>query len=284
MQKDDVFYQVQNKLKRQLKTDPIFKEEIQSLYYFYERKLMNFARKEGMKKYIIDEFEDVVFSQYFQGYYVMKVILNDEETEMEESSWNMSEGFARNVIPPFINNAFKEESTDWSYTEVSHKFGMELLDLQEAAYDLFKQIRFDIACYGAFKAFIEDERYVGNEGGGSMDLWFGNPLDLVFLNPQVYMQAQFSTAEHEVWDLHTWTSFRDSMWVGSIHLSTLPQDESTGQVIYLLEVKLSNTIAQDEKLDIVNFIVNKLPVEIQNALQTRLYYVEDFDVIIPRRA
>ena len=284
IEKNDIFVKVQNKLKKQLKSDPTFKDELQSLYFFYERKLLTIANRESIKEFIIDKFEDVIYSQYFQGYYIMKEILNDEETEMDESAWTLREGYVRNIIPGFLKTTFIDQNIDWTYTDVSHKFGIDLLELQEEAYELFKQIRLDIVCYGAYKSFIEDERYKGNEQPEPVDLRFGNPLNLVFLNPQIYMQAQFSTSEHEVWDIFTWSSFRNEMLVGSIHFSTLPMDADSEQPIYLLEVKLANTISQDEKLDIVNFVITKLPIEVQNVLQTRLYYVEDFDVIIPKGA
>lgn len=30
---------------------------------------------------------------------------------------------------------------------------------------------------------------------------FGNPIDLQFMNPQVFLQAQYYSTQHEFWDV-----------------------------------------------------------------------------------
>lgn len=257
--------------------DESFKKEMQQLYFFYERKLLGFAKTDMQKHFIAEAFEEVVFSQYFQGYYAMKSILTDEETKLNESVWSMGLGFAKNEVPKFMKEAFEKENIDWTQTEIGHKFGIELLQHIELAYDINKQIRTDIANLGAYNAFIDDERYIGINQGNPSDTLLGNPFDLEFISPQVYMQSQFFTAQHEIWDLFTWSSFRDDAWVGSVHLSTMPIAE---ELIYLLEIKLSDIITMEEKMDISNKVIGELPEDIRGLLQTRLYHVEDFDVLV----
>jgi len=276
-QKDDIHIAVWNKLKKQLESDDNFKMEMQRLYFFYERKLLGFVKTEIQNSFIVENFEEVVFSQYFQGYYSMKSILADDETVLNDSVWTMGLGFAKNDIPKFMEKTFLEESIDWTQTAVGHKFGIELLQCIEPAYDIYKQIRVDIANFGAYNAFIDDERYIGVQQDAVSDTLLGTPFDLDFLSPQVYMQAQYFTAQHELWDLFMWSSVRDDAWVGSVHLSTMPIAE---ELIYLLEIKLSNIITIEEKMDISTQVIGKLSEEIRGVLQTRLYHVENFDVLV----
>ena len=267
-------------LKDKIENDSDFNLELQSLLYFYERKLLGLATTEAQRQHIMDNFEEVLFSQYFQGYHVMSNILSDKETDIGENTWTFEAGIARNEIPKFLKNLFEEVKFDWSHTEISHKFGMELLDMTASAYDIFKQIRIEIAAYAAYKAFIEDERYKGNTisaaTNAELQTILGNPFNLEFLSPQVYMQATFASGTHEVWDLFNWSAISEDSWVGSIHLTEMVIDELS---TYLLEIKMSNVIAHFEKTDLIHAILIKLPEEIQVNVQTRVYHVEDIEIM-----
>ncbi|MEK5071656.1 hypothetical protein [Sporosarcina sp. FSL K6-1508] len=274
---DIIHEEVWQKLKKQIKTDEKFKSELQYLYFYYERKLMGFAKTESALLLIREGLEDVVFSQYFQGHYVMKNLLVDKETILEEKVWKMGSGFARNEVPKFIKAAFSNEEFDWTYTEVGHHFGIDLLQIMDPAFDLFRQIRIDIANYGAYKAFVEDERYIGDVQEEPTEALLGNIFDLDFLSPQVYMQAQFITEQHELRDLFMWSAIQNDLMVGSVHLSIMPIEDQT---LYVLEIQLANVITNDEKLEIANQLIMKLPKEIQGVLQTRLYHVENIEALV----
>jgi len=274
---DPIYNEVYSMLKGQIETDVEFKKEIQKLYYFYERKLMFHAKSEEAVILIREKLEDVVFSQYFQGYYIMSLILSDEETVLEDSVWSLERGVTRNEIPKFVVEVFSQEVVDWTTTELGHNFGMDVLQLIEPAFDIVKQLRIDLANYGAFKAFVADERYIGAPNDDPSNSLLGSVDDFEFLTPQVYMKAQFVTSTQEILDLYNWSSVNDNMWVGAATLSIINVEEHS---IYFLEIKLANSISNDEKMDITNEIIGKLPVDIRELVQVRLYHIEDIEILV----
>lgn len=275
-QKINIFTQVQITLKEKLESSQSFREELEQLYFYYERKLLQKSKTEEQRMYIVEHFEEFIMGQYFQGYYVMTEILLDKDFKYEENIWEAPIGIARNEIPIFLEQMFKEENIDWTRTELGHSFIMHILENNHHAYDLAVQIKKDIANYGAYKAFIEDERYKGENTTPNNHMLLGNAFDLEFISPQVYMQAQFNASQHEVWDLFTWSSLNNT-WVGTVHYSRIPTKETE---YALLEISLSNTIIDEEKMEIASVIVSKLPEENRELLQTRLYHVENFDALI----
>lgn len=266
--------EVYDYLKKEFEENEGFRNELEALYKFYGRKLIQFVGKNDLQ-YVEDEFGEVVNSLYFQGYYTMKLILNDEETVLDEAAWKLPKGVAKNEIPLLLKNLLNDEKLDWS-TDISHEFSMNILSNVEAGYETTLEITKEIAEYAAYKAFIEDERYMGGTTEETTDMLLGNPYDLNFLSPQVYSKAQFFTDQHETWDLFYWSAIQKDSWVGSIHFSTMLVGEDN---LYVLEFNISNVIMDLEKLDIVEQITQKLPNEIRAKLQTRLYHVSELDVL-----
>ncbi|MFJ7953413.1 hypothetical protein ACIQZG_18060 [Lysinibacillus sp. NPDC096418] len=52
---------------------------------------------------------------------------------------------------------------------------------------------------------------------------------------------------------------------------------------YILIVSLSNKIREDEKLSIVNSLVEQLPNEIRDAVQIRVYHLSDLDTYMLKK-
>lgn len=261
-------------LEKEFKENETFRNELELLYKFYGRKLIHFVGKTDLQ-YVEEQFGEVVNSLYFQGYYTMRLILNDEETVLEEDAWKLPLGVVKNEIPLLLKNMLNDEKLDWS-TPISHEFSMNILTNVEAGYETTLEITKEIAEYAAYKAFIEDERYIGGTIQETSEMLLGSPYDLNFLSPQVYSKAQFFTEQHETWDLFYWSAIQKDSWVGSIHFSTIPTGESN---LYIIEFSISDVIMELEKLEIVEQITKKLPEEIRANLQTRLYHVSDLDVL-----
>ena len=252
-----------------------FRQELENLYTFYGRKLMQFVKKEDQQEYVENKFGDVVNSLFFQGYYIMKMILNDEETILNEEGWKLPLGVTKNEIPLMLSSLLQDEKFDWK-TDISHQFSMDILNYIEAGYETTQEITKEISEYGAYKAFIDDSRYVGNKEETN-DMLLGNPNDLNFLSPQVYSKAQFFTEQHEIWDLFYWSAIRkEDSWVGSIHYSTIPVGE---EKLYIIEFNLSNLIIESEKLELIDVVIKSIPIEIRSKLQIRLYNVSELDVL-----
>ncbi len=267
-----------NELKERIKTDKEFIDELQGIYYFYERKILKHATTDKQNEFVYKQFEDVVFSQFFQGYLIMRAVLSDSEIQADQKVWTMNKGFVRNSIATILSSIFEDENTDWTYTEVGHSFGIQVLDELSTAFDIVKDARTEIAFYGAYKALIEDSRYTGTEIDETMSLRLGTPLDLEFLSPQVFMQAQYSTAQNEIWDLFLWTAVQKDQWVGSVSVTSIATAELP---VYLLEIKLNETITLEEKHEITNQIVLRLPEDVRELLQTRLYHTTDLEILVP---
>lgn len=273
---DETYKQVYNHLQKEFKENDQFRKELESIMIFYGRKLIAFAKNEKEQLYIENGLEDVIRSLYFQGYYTMKVILSDEDTEILEDVWKMPIGVCRNEIPKMLENIFAEVKTDWKRTDVSHEFSMEILTNLEPAYEVTKAMIKEMAIYGAFKAFVEDERYQGMEEVDSASILLGNPFDIEFLSPQVFHQVSFLTNQHEIWDLFFWSAIRENAWVGTIHYSILPIEDNT---FYVMECNLSDLISKDEKLEIIDLLAKRLPPEQKSKLQIRLYNVGELEVL-----
>lgn len=274
--KKEVFKHLQD----EFNNNESLRKELEELMIFYGRKLLVFAKNDESRSFIENEIEDVVRSSYYQGYYTMKVILNDNETELLPEAWLASLGVSRNEIPKMLDSLFNDMMQDWFLTDVSHNFSMEVLTNMEPAYDITNSLIKELACYGAFKALIADERYKGSKEFefNSTDLYLGNTYDLDFISPQVFKQVQFKSEQHEIWDLFFWSALRVNSWVGSIHYSLIPVDD---EMIYVLECNLSNLITPDEKLEIAERLVEHLPEEHRNKVQIRLYSVSELDTLLP---
>ena len=275
---DLLYEQVWNHLKNNFETNKLLRKELDDLLHFYGKKLLNFAKQPKQRDFIENKLEDVVRSQYFQGYYIMRSLLKDEETALASQTWNLAKGIVRNEIPVFINNIFKDSEMDWSRTEIGHEFGIKLVQEIDGVFDIIRQMRRDIAYYGAYKAFIEDNRYKGNKEEDHSSMLLGNPFDLHFVSPQVFMQAQFFSNEHEVWDLYMWSSVQENAWVGSLHFSAIPQNNNS---VYILELSISETIMENEKYEILEKCVQQIPESIRSMLQIRIYHVRELEVVVP---
>lgn len=274
--KKEVFKHLQN----EFNNNESFRKELEELIIFYGRKLLVFAKTEEKQLFIENEIEDVVRSSYYQGYYTMKVILNDEETELLPETWLSSIGVSRNEIPIMLENLFKDMMQDWFLTDVSHHFTMDILTNMEPAYEITNSMIKELACYGAFKALIEDERFKGSTefDFNTSELYLGDTYDLDFVSPQVFKQVQFKAEQHEIWDLFFWSAVQENSWVGSVHYSLIPVEDET---IYVLECNLSNLITPDEKSEIVEKLIKHLSDEQRNKLQIRLYSVSELDTLLP---
>lgn len=256
-----------------------FRKEIEDLLFFYGKKLIKFAKNDEQRNVVEKDLEDVVKSAYFQGYYTMRVILEDEETELNSEAWHLPYGFCRNEIPILISNLIEEENPDWMKTNITHDFNMYMLSYMSEAYDVAKSLIREIALYGCYKAFIEDERYQYTPIAGDDNVAaLGSVYDVEFLNPQVYQQIQYFSDSNEVRNLFFWSALQPNAWVGSIHYSKI-EDFS----LKLLECSISNLITDEEKLDIVNSLVKHIPSEDKANLQIRLYKVSELDILIANK-
>ncbi|MDX1806662.1 MAG: hypothetical protein R3267_06530 [Paenisporosarcina sp.] len=270
---NNVHDQTYNELQRRIQEDEVFRNELTSLLYFYGKKFVTFAKKKEHEQLIETELEKVMHSQFFQGYYVMKEVLADSETQLQDTIWVQPKGVLRNELPVFLDQLFAAEQIDWTRTQEGHAFGMNVLKNFESAYEVAKQFRREIAHIGAYYAFLTEERYVG-QPETEEKMMLGNPFDLTFLNPQVFLQAQAQSAEQELWDMFFWSAHQSNAWAGSVSYSIF---NGGTQPVQLLEIKVSTMVTFDEQTDIINMFTEMIPLEHRESVQIRFYRVEDME-------
>ncbi|MFD5853585.1 hypothetical protein ACFWGC_25975 [Cytobacillus pseudoceanisediminis] len=274
---DLIYTEIIDTLRKQYQTNKHFRDELDNLSLFYGRKFMNKTNDEEERLSIIKQMDDMVKSQFFQGYYIMKSILLDKETSLPQDVWSLNPGLVRNEIPLLFADIFKDSPDNWHLTDVSQNIGLDLVQRFNNVYDLVKQTRKDLALYGAYKAFIEDDRYQSQTDNNQSSMILGNPFDLTFLSPQVYMQAQFLTEEQEIWDLNLWSSL-GTKWVGSIHFSRIPHDQMT---LFLFQFSVSEVIQENERYELLEKSLENIPQEIKSLMQVRLHHVRELEVVLP---
>ncbi|TYS60681.1 hypothetical protein FZD47_20965 [Bacillus infantis] len=274
-----VYKEVLDTLKQKYENDMSFKSNLELIIHFYGSKLMERAKKDSQRQYIEENIEDLIKSQFFQGYYIMRSILLDEDTSLPDKTWSYYPGIIRNEVPLLMNEIFEESPNDWYRTELGQSIGTKLIQEMENVFDLIKQIRKDVALIGSFRALIDDERYQLPPNSEASGLLLGNPFDLQFLNPQVYMQNQYVTEEQEIWDLYLWSSVKkEGGWVGTACLTKLSSEE---QNFYLLQLSVSTLISERERYAILEKILEFIPSHIKAILQTRMLHVNELEILIP---
>lgn len=264
-----------NMLNEKFKQDSSFAKEIESFVSFYGTKFVNSAIS-GEKKAIAAEIiEDVINSQFFHGYYLQYNLILEDDSKREiflENFWIMTPGVMRSNIGRVMELNFGE---NWFLQKGIESVNLRVLNEIPEAFDVFRVILREAANFGAYKATLDYPLYESlvqeNE-----DFIFGSPFELHFLNPQVFIQAQAFSNQHELWDVFLADNGQsESQWAGSIHLSSIPTGTDLDN--YILTVSLSNSISEGEKLGIVNSLCEQLPSEVRNVVQLRVFHLSDLD-------
>lgn len=272
--------QVTKILSKKYKEDQEFRQNLDYLYFFYGRKYLHLATDDSQKKYIEDNLFDMIKSQFYQGYYIMREILNDPSIELDEQIWSANKGIIRNELPILMENVFEDSKDTWFLSTLGKKIGMMIMQKINDVYEVIQQTRKDAALYGVYQAFIDDKRYQPKKSNENHSLLLGDPFDLHFLNPQIYMKAQYITDEQEIWDIYTWSTFKGGVkWVGSIQLSKIPSDI---QMIYLLQFTVNEIVSDFEKYEILENALKRLSDEVKALTQIRICHAKDLEIVMPK--
>lgn len=266
-------------LKEKFETTESFRKYLVSLGHHYGRKLIKLTKNPEVHSYIEDNIGYLVKSQFFSGYLAMKSFLELEQTEVLEPLFNLKKGALYNEVPTILLGIMEGDDQNWHRTDISHTMSIWFIENIENAHEIVKQMRKDLALNGSFEAIIDDSRYIGDkQEEGEHFFLLGTPYDITFLTPQIYMQPNFVSKEHEIWNLYSWSSMvNGGAWLGSIHFSTLPISEN--QKHYLFEFNLLNLIQEDEMMEIVNKLSLKLPKAIRSLTQIQLNQLLNYEVL-----
>lgn len=279
MTNNNTFEKVTNRLRNKFEKDIQFNKELEDLVLFYGRKLLAIAKSSNTKEIIVGTIDNVVRSQYFQGYYIMTTILDEDEMKFPDKTWGLPLGILRNEIPKAIYTIFDNEvNFDWAANEVINEFAAVMIKELENGFDVVESLKYEVAAFGAYKAFLGDPRYKIESNDTKTPALLGNPFDLEFLNFQVFMQAQYYSNEHEIWDMFKMgIKGLQNEWCGNAHLSKFTDVQ--GNVNYLLSINISNSIRLEEKMILAEKVVKKIPNEILNTVQIRLYHTDSLEFL-----
>ncbi|MFJ7890531.1 hypothetical protein ACIQYL_20940 [Lysinibacillus xylanilyticus] len=267
--------QIWDKLNAKMKNDADFAKEMEDFVEFYARKFVRAAKSEEKQKTATEIIEEVIYSQIFHGYYLQSNLIANEKKGSEtflDVFWQNPPGVTLNQIGQVMKLNFQE---NWHLQKGIESVNVRVLNEIPEAFDIFGMILLEAANFGAFKATIECKKYEGKVND-TKEFVFGSPYDLQFINPQIFIEARYYSNEHELWDMFLVdTGIKESQWIGSIHLSTIP---SNSESFYLLTVSISDLITEDEKMQALSLITSKLPQQIKDKVQIRLYNLSDLDV------
>lgn len=258
-------------LEERYRTDEAFKQETDEIIRYYARKLLPLADSDTKKKYIEDELSKAVSSQFTLGYFLMTEILADPEFVLESATWTLSKGVIRNEVFDLLENVMSETESEWQRSDGEKKFTRHILDEIYPAYEAIVQMRKDTLAIGAYYAFIGDSRYqsaVLDEPTGGIASY----TDFTFLNPQVYMQPMTVTESVQKWTLQAVNAVAGLDWLGDVQVTQAIDGNHT-----LFDIKLSDQLIQDERIEIVNHLIAAIPEEKHANTVIHFYVVSSFD-------
>lgn len=267
-------------LKAKINNEKSFKKEVQSIVDYYGSKFVNVQKSEEDRNTAAELIEDIIVSQIAHGYFLVANELAEDKIEddrpktFEKEFWDMSPGLMRNSAGIVARQLFGD---NWFMGIGIESVNLRVLQALQHSFNLYLTILEETAMYGAFLAISEDENYKKEEENHDLgEVLLGNPLDIHFLNPQVYMQYGFYSNQHESWELFLGnSSSRQEKWIGSIHLSIIPEISTAEKKedSYYLNIMLEDVIMEHEKSYICKEVIKRLPEKIQNTVQFRVYHL-----------
>lgn len=263
-----------NILNSKTKKNPAFAKEVEELNLFYSRKFVRAAQGEEKQTIASEIIGDIISAQIFHGFFLQHNLIANEKVGNEsflEAFWENPPGITRNHIGEVMQLNFGK---DWHLQHGIEKVNVRVLNEIPEAFDIFRDILIESANFGAYKATTESEKYLGTVKHNDEYL-LGSPYDIHFINPQIFIQAQYYSNENEIWDVFSGnTGVKESQWLGTVQLIKIP---NANEIMYILTVSLSDLINTDEKMQALDLITSKLPKHIRDIVQIRLYHLSDLD-------
>lgn len=274
------------KLTNLLKTDTVFKEEINSFMLFHSKKFVAVAPTEEKKKLAASLIDNIISAQVFHGYSLMLNYIEIEETlitEVEPLFWHRKLGATYNAIGSDLQAIFGE---DWAFHKMlQDEINLIMLEELYECYEIYKTILLEAANYGAYNALIKYPKFKQNLNDivtqqDVSEVKLGNPHDLNFISPQAYMTLTNFSDQHELWDVFSLNNGqKESEWVGMVHFSSIKNViNGSNEVTHILSITLSNLIREDEQHTILQQLYGELTESIKDSIQLRIISASNFDL------
>ena len=264
-------------LKVKTKKDPGFNKELGEFVSFFGSKFVNAQPDEVKKEIAANLIEDVIFAQVAHGYWLFANELAEDKVNdgraktFESKFWQNTPGLIRNITGIVALQIFKE---NWFMAIGSEEINLRILQELPDSFNLYLSILEETAIFGGYLALRDDDNYKPlSEENDMPEILLANPKDITYINPQVYMQYGFFSNQHENWELILGaTGKREERWIGTVHLSSIPTDGDSKT--YYLNIMLDYMLMAHEKSRICKTIIQRLPQEIQETVQFRVYHLD----------
>ncbi|MFE7064200.1 hypothetical protein ACFVAD_18885 [Sutcliffiella sp. NPDC057660] len=221
-----------------------FRDEFMGYIYFYSQKFLHILKEEYHSEFE-KVFEEVTKSQFYQGYYLMLEIINDNETVIQPEFLTQPIGYLTNEVPGMLNEGFKGKLKDIIRTSITQNFVLWMITKFEDVFDLLNQVIYDITCLGARQALIDERNKLEENTSAQNQCWLGDGYDYNFISPQAYIILKTKTPQIESWDIQWWSTLNNSRKIGEVtalHVVT-PEEEING---YILNIQISKQMAESE--------------------------------------
>ena len=270
------FEEILKELENKLNNNETIKNEVKELVEFYARKLVVGLKNDNEQLALSEIIEEVLYAQISRGYYLMKNVIeldtlssNSSQSELE-ALWSTPKGVILNAQGINMINIFNDK--DWYKSDAFLSINRRIINEFYSIHSLFEIISEEVAVYGSYLAIINDERYEYNPISVDNTLVkIGNPNELIFLNPQVFIQFELAAENVENWLLYYRANKGiDCKIIGTLSLKTFPTDIDEKN-IYVLDLAIDQSVVAHEQKQIFDSIQKNLPGVIQSELKIRLY-------------
>lgn len=278
---EDLITHTQNKLEALFQNNQQFNIDFISMYNFYQNKLHDFIPESDMED-IYDNFFSAVKSQFFNGYFMVQQLLNDDELGGIENDWlKQHEGFIMEQIPSIIRELASDNFDEAVMTDDMRDFIMDMITKYENVRKCIKQIAFDICCLGFRQGFLDERDKRGLESFKPTEKGILSSYGVYdFLTPQTFLVNEYISADAESWVLNFWSSMEIDSKAGEISVIQIP---SQNRVEYALNIYLYKQIPEVERTKILEILI-AMVMENNNVArnQIRVNYalVEEFMIMV----
>lgn len=233
-----------------------FKADFLGVFNFYSQKFYRVIKNEEDKRKFDEAFFEATKSQFYNGYYLTREIMLDENSNFPDEFFTQPIGYLTEEIPHILRQALQDSVNEVIRTELTQKFIMWLLQNFEDVYDLIKQTIFDIACLGARQAFLDTKEDKGLQSTSEpVEGWLSNLNDIEFLTPQVFLTPIVKNELAESWELHYWSSLNNSSKAGDVTILKIKNEEKE---TYLINIGLHQSLYETERQRISEYILSSI--------------------------
>ncbi|MEI5919401.1 hypothetical protein ACMHYP_23165 [Bacillus cereus] len=204
-----------------------FNDEFNKMFLFYIYKLSNKINDNEVKDKLTSKFFDYCSVLLYQGYFLGVELLSSPDVVVKDSYFEQPNGIIREQIPMQLEEATKGLSQLLNDAE-TRKFESWILDNNKNVENIINQIKIDIACMGAYYAFLNEREHRGvlvrKEGKYGM---LNRPDDFLFLDPQKFVTCLIANEKTEVWDIYLWSTIRShNKKIGEISIMKFNTEET----------------------------------------------------------